>query len=171
MTSTFIESDTELDPKRLTGTKVLFIFLAFFGLMFAVNGVFLYHAITSFPGEDIKKSYVQGLNYNQTLAQRSAQAGLGWNVAIGFEESGLVLELKDEAGVPLRGYTVRASLRRPTNDRADQTFELSEVGQQGRYIAPVSLDRPGRWDVAVNISEPGTDSVLMQSTKTLMMAP
>ena len=56
---------------ELKGWHVLLILMAFFGVMFSVNGVFLYHAITSFPGEDVKKSYVQGLNYNDTLAVRA----------------------------------------------------------------------------------------------------
>ncbi|MEO1305623.1 MAG: FixH family protein, partial [Pseudomonadota bacterium] len=81
--------------KTLKGWHVLLIMLGFFGIMFAVNGVFLYHAITSFPGEDIKKSYVQGLNYNDTLAVRAAQAELGWQAEAGLEDQTLVFRLFD----------------------------------------------------------------------------
>ena len=84
-----IQADTHLENsgtgRELKGWHVLLIMLAFFGVMFSGNGVFLFHAITSFPGEDVKKSYVQGLSFNDTLADRAAQAELGW-----LAEAGLV---------------------------------------------------------------------------------
>ena len=81
--------------KELKGWHVLLIMLGFFGVMFAVNGVFLYHAITSFPGEDVKKSYVQGLNYNQTLSARASQADLGWRAEAGLRDGTIAFRLFD----------------------------------------------------------------------------
>ena len=56
----------ETDGKVLKGHHVLFWLMGFFGLMFVVNGVFLWAALSSFPGEDVRHSYLQGLQYNQT---------------------------------------------------------------------------------------------------------
>ena len=61
MTDQTMMADETAPRGKLTGWHVLWIMLGFFGLMFTVNGIFLYHAITSFPGEDVKKSYLQGL--------------------------------------------------------------------------------------------------------------
>ena len=49
----------------LKGWHVLLMLVGFFGFMFVVNGIFLWAAITSFPGEDEQKSYMQGLHYNE----------------------------------------------------------------------------------------------------------
>ena len=50
--------------------------IVFFGIIFSVNGLFLYKSISSFPGEDIKQSYRQGLAYNETLESRAAAKSL-----------------------------------------------------------------------------------------------
>jgi len=53
----------------------------------SVNALFITKAVSSFTGEDVKKSYLQGLDYNTTIQTRSAQATLGWNVAANVVEA------------------------------------------------------------------------------------
>ncbi len=63
---------------RITGWHVLAGMILFFSTIIAVNAVFISLAVQSFPGEDQRRSYVQGLEYNDVIAQRRAQAALGW---------------------------------------------------------------------------------------------
>ena len=70
---------------QLKAWHALVWFLGFFGFMFAVNGIFLWTAITTFPGEDVEKSYLTGLDYNQEIARRERQTEEGWNAEIGLE--------------------------------------------------------------------------------------
>ena len=84
----------ERSPKELKGIHVLMWLMGFFGLMFAVNGVFLFHAITSFPGEDIQKSYLQGINYNDKLKDRALQMDRGWTAQMGLESRKLIVHLE-----------------------------------------------------------------------------
>ena len=76
MTDHALSADPSSKSGKLTGWHVFWIMLGFFGLMFTVNGIFLYHAITSFPGEDVKKSYLQGLDYNSTLDAKGSDGAL-----------------------------------------------------------------------------------------------
>ena len=135
---------------KLKGWHVLLIKLGFFGVMFAVNGVFLYSAITSFPGEDVKKSYVQGLDYNATLEARRAQAEAGWTVRAGVEGGRLVVELASEAAPNVSTLDVEATLRRAVTDTDDVVLTLQRAGSTGRYEAELPALDSGRWEILID---------------------
>ena len=59
---------------EIRGRHVLIGFIVFFGLIFLVNGVFLYYALTTFGGGETSNPYRKGLHYNETLAE-AARAG------------------------------------------------------------------------------------------------
>ena len=61
---------------KITGWHVLFSVIAFFGVITAVNAVMISYAVKSFPGEDQKKSYMQGLQYNKVLEEKKLQEQL-----------------------------------------------------------------------------------------------
>lgn len=155
--------------KELKGWHVLLIMLGFFGVMFAVNGVFLYHAITSFPGEDVKKSYVQGLNYNDTLAARAAQAELGWSAEAGLQDETLVFRLRDAEGVALSNYVVIGEIRRSATQDADQAIIYS-ARPNGEYVADAGALASGQWLLRINVMDPGAETVLFQVTKTILVS-
>lgn len=152
--------------KQLKGWHVLLIMMAFFGVMFAVNGVFLYHAITSFPGEDVKKSYVQGLNYNQTLEARAAQATLGWTAEAGIEDDKILFRLMDRDGRALSGYPVIAELRRMTTDASDALLTFAP-GPEGTYIYALDDVASGQWRLTFQVLDLDTETTLFTATKTL----
>jgi hypothetical protein len=71
--------------KPLRGIDVFWWLAAFFIVTFAVDGYFIVRAVNTFPGEQVKNSYVLGLDFNQQVARRAAQAELGWT-----DEAGLI---------------------------------------------------------------------------------
>lgn len=152
------------EKKKLTGWKVLFIFLGFFGVIFAVNGVFLYNAITSFPGEDVKKSYLQGLSYNQTLEARAAQAELGWQAQAGVEAGEVVFFLEDSAGEGISGYPVIIEARRLTNDAEDQVITLTSDGA-GKYRAPADTLASGQWRLNITVLNFDAEEAVFKARK------
>lgn len=152
----------------LKGWHVLVILLAFFGVMFSVNGVFLYHAITSFPGEDVKKSYVQGLNYNETLADRAQQAALGWRAEAGLQEREIVLRLRDADDTALRHYPVIGELRRMATQDEDVAIVFAS-GRTGEYSAAADMLLPGQWQLRIRVLDPQMDAVIFEAEKTLIV--
>ena len=68
--------------KTLTGRGVLLWLIAFFGIIFATNAYFIMIAVKTFSGEDEQKPYLQGVEYNDTLARRAAQRRLGWRATM-----------------------------------------------------------------------------------------
>ena len=158
---------------KLKGWHVLLMMLGFFGVMFAVNGVFLYSAITSFPGEDVEKSYLQGLNYNSTLEARREQAELGWTVRAGIPEtdlSTLVVEIETAEGSPLSLLDVEATLRRRATDDADLNLSLKPSPQtRGRYEAALPHQlAPGLWDILIE-AHSSREDITVNARKSVMM--
>ena len=72
-------------PKTgLTGRHVLLAMLAFFGVIFAVNGAFLYFALGSHSGVVAVEPYRKGLAYNQAIAAAEAQERRGWRMELPY---------------------------------------------------------------------------------------
>ena len=92
---------------RITGRMVFFGLVAFFGLIAAVNGVFMFYALDTFPGLTTEDSYKKGIVYNRTLDDAEAQRRLGWNSSVGLGADGmLTVTMTDKIGAPLSGALV-----------------------------------------------------------------
>jgi nitrogen fixation protein FixH len=135
---------------ELKGFHVLALILGFFGVTMGVNAVFITYAYSTFAGEDVPRPYLQGLAYNRTLEERSAQNALGWRVTIDVrrdaEETLADVSISDKDGAMQSGLSVAVTLRRPTNAGLDQSAELASAGA-GRYQARLQRISAGQWDV------------------------
>lgn len=135
------------DPQR---SIIPWLFVGFFGVVIASNGFMAWLAVSTFTGLDTTKAYAKGLNYNETLAKVRAQEALGWQAAVRIEgvreRLDLALDLKDDAGRPLRRLDAKVQLVRPANVTLDRTLVLTEVSP-GRYVAPLDDAALGLWEV------------------------
>lgn len=143
-------------PKQLKGYHVLLWMMAFFGLMFVVNGYFLFYAITTFPGEDVEKSYLQGLDYNSTLSRRAEQAKLGWTSEIGVVGSTLEIRAFEGSGLMITGKQVDVVVRRLATTADDQILIATETAP-GIYTVDVSALPKGEWEIVARV-RPAPDS-------------
>lgn len=142
--------------KELKGRHVLAVFIAFFGVMFAVNITFMSYALSTFTGEDRPRPYVAGLEYNKTLKARAAQKEHGWRATIDTARVGrdvvANVSIVDRNGAPQRGLSPTLVFRRPTNAALDQSFPLAPTGDLYRVTAPSIV--PGQWDLVVQSTLP-----------------
>lgn len=141
-------------PKgQMTGWHALLWFLGFFGAMFVVNGIFLWTAITTFPGEDIEKSYLAGLEYNRELARRAHQEEAGWKVEAGFVQGDDGAELRarllTREETPLAAANIEAVLRHPADRAHDRVLALSPLGG-GEYAAGIGPLSSGLWTIIIS---------------------
>lgn len=134
----------------LRGWHVLTGLLAFFGAVIAVNVLFAFAAVGTFPGEDVTHPYIQGLEYNRTLAEHRAQQAQGWRVTAALERAGggaaLAIELRRRDGAPLIGARLEGVLRWPADFHRDRRLSFRELGQ-GRYVADLAGLAEGDWDL------------------------
>ncbi|MCI4644570.1 MAG: FixH family protein [Hyphomonadaceae bacterium] len=167
---------TDTAPRKsreLKGWHVLIIMLGFFGVMFAVNGVFLYYAITSHPGEQVEKSYAQGLNYNDQLEARARQAELGWTGALGImagenQVPVLVAQISDAGEQPLGGLDLSAKLHRHSTSDADVHLALTP-SIRGEYSVSLEGLPAGDYDVIVTATRGGGEDILFEAHKRLYL--
>ena len=139
---------TPKKTKELKGRHVLMMLVAFFGVIIGVNAVFITKAVSSFSGEDVKRSYRQGLEYNKTIQARSEQASLGWNVkanVVSSSEAGqrFIIRISDESNLPIENLEINGVFKRPTDLAKDKGVRFSERGQ-GIYEAQINLPK-GQW--------------------------
>ena len=138
-------------PKGLTGTHVLMMILGFFGVVFAVNGAFLYSALSTYTGVVSVEPYVKGLKYNDRIAADERQTRLGWTTSLEAGMDGrIVISVSGEDKRPLDHLTVTASLGRPSTNRLDRQLALSAIGD-GRYAVDAGRLEAGAWLVSAEI--------------------
>ncbi len=133
-------------PRPITGRIVLFGLLAFFGVVFAVNGTLIFFAIDTWSGLTTEQPFEAGRDHDRILAQAKAQAARGWRsrVALAPKSQTIEVTFTGPDGAPLRGLEVVLALRRPARADLDQRLNLRET-TAGRYRGKIALPLPGRW--------------------------
>lgn len=133
---------------RLTGWHVLAMLGAFFGVMIAVNVLFVVLALRTHPGEIAPRAYVQGLKFNDALAERDASIARGWKMGVALHPSAggaaVTVKLRDQAGDPVGGADVSATLRRPVASDDDRNLRFVEIAP-GDYRADIGPLQHGQW--------------------------
>jgi nitrogen fixation protein FixH len=150
----------------LKGWHVLAAILGFFATVIAVNAAFITLAIGSFPGEDVRRSYLQGLHYNDTLAERQAQQSLGWRAGAalrgGAEGAELVVIMRARDGAPLDGLELDGELERRTSAEFDRALAFTARGD-GAYVAPLGDLPAGHWRLRARAAGAGADALDFES--------
>lgn len=125
--------------REITGRHVFFGMVIAFGVIIAVNFTLAYQAVGTFPGLEVKNSYVASQKFE---AKRAAQESLGWQASAEVESGMLTVSLTDAEGTPAETAQLSAMVGRPTVARDDIHLELAPV--DGVLRAPIEL-APGAW--------------------------
>jgi nitrogen fixation protein FixH len=142
-------SRVRLRTRPLNGRTVLLLFVAFFAVVFAVDGVFAYFAITSWPGVARKDAYQAGLRYNETLEEARRQAALGWQSGIAVDSEGtIVVMIADADGKAIEGLDVSVTMARAVSETRDMIIALDPSGDGG-YAGMVMPPLAGLWHATV----------------------
>lgn len=128
---------------ELRGTHVLAMVVAFFGFLIIANVAFIRMAVETHRGEDVPKSYRQGLDYNTQIARRQAQADLDWVITLDYNSNEAVIDLHDANGVGISGLKIKGLLRHPVDRNEDIVLTFEDAGL-GRYVARFP-EQSGRW--------------------------
>src|SRR4051812_8460500 len=126
-------SKPPVPPSPLTGRKVLFMLVAFFGVVIGVNVIMMKLAIQTLPGTEVDSAYSASLAYESEIVAAQDQNARDWKVDahIGRDSGGaatLQVEARDKNGMPVSGLKFQGRFERPTDRRADQSVTLGEVG-------------------------------------------
>ncbi len=138
--------------RRLTGRGVLLWLVAFFGVIFAVNGAFIYFAVSTFPGLEVESSYKAGQEFEGEVVAGKAQAERGWTVDASVQPAGsdaaVEIRFRDKAGVDLHGLDVRVHLIHAVDPDHDHSASLPEVAS-GTYRVVLPNVKAGMWNLTI----------------------
>ncbi len=144
-------------PRQWTGRMVFLCLLGFFGTVFAVNGVLIHEALSTFGGLETESSYKAGRMFEQEVALARSQDARHWRVDATLTPSGdgarLDVDARDAAGRPLTGMDATATFERPTDRRLDRDIAVTET-TPGRFRGSAAL-AAGQWDLVIELSRHG----------------
>ncbi|MEQ9695284.1 FixH family protein [Shimia sp. SDUM112013] len=129
------------EERQFTGRHALMIFVGAFAIIITVNLALAYNAVATFPGLEVKNSYVASQEFDQ---RRDAQESLGWNVSAQHVGGLLILSITDDLGKPVRVDELNAVLGRATHVKDD--IQPSFQFDGGAYVAPMAL-ADGNWNI------------------------
>ncbi|WP_134725718.1 FixH family protein [Paracoccus luteus] len=127
--------------RELTGRHVLAITLAGFGVVIGVNLLLAVKAVGTFPGLEVRNSYVASQVFDR---ERAAQDTLGWTATPEYDGRDLTLMIRDRDGNPAPVASLSVTVGRPTHVRDDVTPEFTY--HDGLFRAPLAL-APGQWNI------------------------
>ncbi|MBQ4827376.1 MULTISPECIES: FixH family protein [unclassified Leisingera] len=127
--------------REFTGKHALMLFCGAFAVIIGVNIALAVNAVKTFPGLEVKNSYVASQEFD---VRRSAQEALGWSVYASSQGDQVKLEITDADGTPVEVAKLSATLGRATHVQDDQQPEFTFDGQA--YVAPAELG-PGNWNI------------------------
>lgn len=146
-------------PRKVTGRMVLLCLLGFFAIVFAVNGVMIHEALSTFGGVETESAYQAGRKYEGDVAMARAQDARRWRVDANVEPmpdgtTRLDIVARDAAGQPLAGLDAAAQFERPTDSRLDRRVTVIE-SSTGRFRGSAEDLPSGQWDLVIELFRHG----------------
>lgn len=130
-----------MTERKFTGRHAAMIFVGAFAVIIGVNIALAVFAVKTFPGLEVKNSYVASQEFD---IRRSAQEALGWSVRADARGGLVILSITDEQGQPVQVSDLNATLGRATHVRDDVQPDFQFDGTA--YVAPVEL-AGGNWNI------------------------
>lgn len=99
--------------------------------------------------------YRRAVNFDAERAVAARGARLGWRVTLDAPPAGAACAVRatlaDHAGAPLDSAVVRVSAFHLAHADDIRAAAAAPTRDAGAYVAALALDRPGRWEVTVDV--------------------
>lgn len=128
---------------ELTGRHVFAITAGAFAVIIGVNAVLAFKAVSTFPGLEVRNSYIAGRGFDD---RKAAQEALGWTLTPAYDGGLITLAFTDRAGQPVKVQDLQVLVGRTTAAHDDTRPAFALAG--AAYTARVPL-APGKWMVKV----------------------
>lgn len=129
------------EERKFTGKHAVIVFVSAFGIIIGVNIALAVSAVKTFPGLEVKNSYVASQQFD---ARRDAQEALGWDVSAEARGGKVYLRFSDAHGGIVEVAELEATVGRATHVRDDIAPDFVFDGQD--YVADATLG-PGNWNI------------------------
>ncbi len=130
-----------MSERQFTGRHAALVFIGAFGVIITVNLIMAVSAVRTFPGLEVKNSYVASQQFNDRLATQTA---LGWQVSAEASGGLVFLSIVGADGDPVELRALKATLGRSTHEKED--FDPAFEFDGSAYVARAEL-APGNWNI------------------------
>jgi nitrogen fixation protein FixH len=148
--------------KEIKGWHVATVFVLAFSVIISVNLVLAFNAVRTFPGLEVKNSYVASQSFDE---DRTTQLALNWDVSAELHGDELTLTILQD-GQPVAPQIESATFGRATNVQQDETPEFEF---DGHTLRATVQGGKGNWNLRLRArSEDGTlfqQRVIVRSEK------
>ncbi|MCF3640096.1 FixH family protein [Rhizobium sp. TRM95111] len=148
-----------------TGWHMLAVMGLFFGIIISVNLVMAWNAVSSWSGLVVQNTYVASQEFNSKVERARALAASGISGTLTVATDGVDYRLVDRGGQPVTADTVRATFKRPVDERDDFVLVLQPAGE-GSYRV-VHAVATGQWVVDV-VAERSGKAVFHETVRTVV---
>ena len=128
---------------EITGKQVFLFTAGAFAIIITVNLTLAFQAVSTFPGLEVKNSYVASQGFD---ARKAAQEALGWHLDLTHADGRIDLAFTDRDGAPVQVAGLEVLVGRTTSTVDDSRPSFVQAGDV--YTAPLTLTR-GKWMVKV----------------------
>jgi len=132
-----------MSGKPLQGRHVFLMVAGAFGLIVLVNLVMAVAAIRTFPGMEVRNSYVASQTFEQ---DRARQEELGWQASANYNGTTLAIAVATNSGLPADVVDFSARIQRPTHQQSDRMPTYVFDGHSHRALVDLG---PGIWNIHV----------------------
>ncbi len=149
-----------------TGRRVILGFVAFFGVLIAVQAAFIAIAVSTHTGIVSKQPYRKGLNYGERIIQSEKQKKLGWkeDISLSDNQDRLILRIQNKESAPVRNLILTGELSRPVHKNEDLSLEFRE-DRPGEYGADLSGSKSGSFIVDVAAKQKTSNTEVVWRTR------
>lgn len=146
------------NPLKSYGAKVAFAFITFFGVIFAVNIIFVVNALNSHTGVITQNAYEKGLKYNQAIKKSKEADKIPHELNVTNKKDGnFIVEYTISSNLIFDNVILKVS--RPIDGDMDfsvnmvksslKQTEESEITEQ-KFHAEINFPQKGNWDLIAN---------------------
>lgn len=148
-----IEALQQRTTRELSGRAVLLCFVAFFGVIAAVNAIMIRAATSTFGGVETESAYKAGLSFKNEIAAARAQEARHLEVLGSAQRTGaggVAIDVRVGNTSASSGLTASVRFAHPTNARFDHHTALTQIGP-GHFIGSADV-AAGQWDFVIDLS-------------------
>ena len=132
------------EQRKINGYHATWMFVAFFGVIFAVNMLMARMAISTFGGTVVDNSYVASQQYNKWLDEGRKQAAHGWEFSRATRTGDrIIFSASAQDSSPLGGLQMTGVVAHPVGQAEMFNLTFAEIAP-GTYRSEQALPA-GRW--------------------------
>jgi nitrogen fixation protein FixH len=135
-----------LNSIRKSDRFIPYYFVLFFTVIAAVDGVFVWYAVTTMPGVVTDRAYEKGLAFDTTLEMAHDQKERFIQDKASFNQGELRWELYNSDGTSINHADITAHFMRPVQNGYDFDIKLNFIAD-GLYTVQPQFPLKGSWIV------------------------